>query len=971
LQIKLLDHILKPFVGLLALFLLPAAVGPMVYGTSTAFHTGGYDFHNTTRAFLPEQDTSIQDASASPGNKESIPSADPPRPKPLMNDTAQPGTSPGDTIEPGAFPGDTARRPATFALDTARRADTARRPADTLAVDTAGAGDTSETFLKTKIDYNAKDSIVFSRTDNKVYLYEDAVVTYGNIELKADYIEYLQDSNMVFARGVKDSTGQLVGTPVFKEGKKSYDARKLRYNFKTQQGYIRRIVTKEQEGFLHSRVTKKHQDNQFHFKRGKFTTCDKDHPDFYIAMTKGKVIPNKRIVAGPSYLVLEDIPLPVGVPFGFFPIQNRQTSGITIPSVGEDSDKGFSLEGLGLYLAISEHMDVKLNTSIYSKGSWGANLNLRLQKRYKYTSRLDLEYQREIFGDQGAPDFSSKRTFRVTWNHSQSSKANPYSDFSANVNYSTFGHDKRHGRTMEDRTSSQKRSNITYRRSWPNSPFSLNSNLSLNQNKRTRSVNFTLPSASFSMSRQYPLRGIDNNGQTDWYENLQVSYSADMKNQLDTKDSLLFKETTWRDFENGFQHRIPVSLNFKVLKYINITPNVNYKGVLYPRYIERKWQPDYYDPVQDSTYGRVVEDTVHRVRYAQSLEPSISVSASPKFFGMFQFKNPESKVQAIRHVLTPSASLSFRPSLGGMTDAYYDRYQYNEKGDTRQYSYFDGQLYSPPSSPRRSGSVNLSLSNNLEMKVRPGTDTTDEMKKVKILDNLSFNSSYNIFADSLNWSPIRFNGRTNLFNNKVNLNFGGTLDPYALSDEGNTLNTSELKANGRLARLTNFRVSMGMQLGAGGDQQGQGGQQGGRSRGNAPAGRGQQSGPQAGESEQKAIGGNYQYFNIPWSLNLDYSFRYSKPAFESRVTQTIGVNGNLSLTPKWKIQFNTNYDIKKDKIGPTNISITRDLHCFTMSFEWVPIGYRRRYNFSIRVNSGMLRDFLKYEKNRTFYDNNF
>jgi len=846
---------------------------------------------------------------------------------------------------------------APFLQDTSRQvSDTIRTQQDT----------TPDTFLETQINYNAKDSIVFSRTDSKVYLYEDAKVTYGSIELTADYIEYIQDSNMVYARGVKDSTGQLVGTPVFKEGDKSYDARVIRYNFKTQKGYIQRIITKEQEGFLHSEVTKKHANNQFHFRRGKYTTCDKEHPDFYIAMTRGKVIPNKRIVAGPSYLVLEDIPLPVGVPFGFFPIQNRQTSGLVMPSIGEESEKGFSLEGLGLYLAISDHMDLKLTGNIYSRGSYGANLQYRLQQRYKYTSRLNIDYRREVFGDKGSPDYSASRTFRINWNHNQAAKANPYSTFSANVNYSTSGYDKRHGRTLEDRVSSNRQSSISYRRSWPDSPFKLNSQLSLNQNTQNRTVNFNLPSVSFSMSRQYPLRGIDNNGQIDWYENLQVSYSADMQNRLTTKDSLLFKETRFEDFRNGFQHSIPVSLNFKVLKYFNITPNVRYRGILYPRYVEQNWQPDYYDPRLDSTYGRIVRDTVQQVRYAHSLEPSISIGASPKIFGMFQFKNPNSKVQAIRHVMTPSASLSLTPGLGGMTDPYYDQVQYNQEGDTREYSYFEGQLYNPPSSPRRSGGINLSLSNNLEMKVRSASDTTDELKKVSILDNLSLSTNYNLFADSMNWRPVRLSGRTSLFEDKVDVNFGGTFNPYALSPEGRPINTSQLKATGKLARLTNFNVSMGMQLASGGNGESSGGGQQRQGQRTTPT---NEQGRQGSPSPSPSPGGGYTYFDVPWSLSLDYSFNYSKTAFEPRVDQTIGIRGNFSLTPKWKINFHTNYNLETDEMGATSINISRDLHCWSMSFEWVPVGYRRMYNFRIQVNSSMLRDALKLRKNRTFYDN--
>ncbi|MCF8335483.1 MAG: hypothetical protein K9H65_02665 [Bacteroidales bacterium] len=836
----------------------------------------------------------------------------------------------------------------------------------------------SENFIDTDIDYQAEDSIVMSRSDNKVYLYKDAKVVYGNIELTADYIEYSQDSNLVFARGVEDSTGQLVGQPVFKEGGKTYDARVIRYNFKTREGYIKGVKTEEEDGYLHGSTAKKHNNNQFHFINGRYTTCDKNHPHYYIALTKGKVIPNERIIAGPSYLVMEDIPLPLGIPFGFFPIQKKQTSGFTNISVNERSEKGFSLQA-GYYLGISDYMDLTLTGQIYSLGSYGLNLQYRATKRYHYTSRLTADYQREVFGDKGTPEYRSNRSFRISWNHSQAAKANPYSNFSANVNYSTSGYDKRHGQTVQDRVSSTKTSSISYRYNWPNSPFDFNGKLRLNQNTSNREVGFTLPSMSFNMSRQYPLRGLDNNGRMDWYENLQVGYSADLENRLNTKESELFTETTFRDFESGFQHRIPVSLNFKVLNFFNITPNLNYKGVLYPRYVERDFRQKY-DPALDSTYGQLVEDTVQRFRYAHSAEPSISLSTSPKVYGIFQFKNPDSKVQAIRHVMTPSASLSFRPSLGNMTAPYYDQYR-DERGNVREYSYFDGQLYSPPSSPRRSGNISLGLNNNLEMKVRSSeTDTTDELKKVKLLNNLSFSTSYNIFADSLNWSTVRFNGRTTLFEDNLNLNFSGTLDPYAVDNTGNTIDRPEFKESGKPARLTNFRVSMSTDLSGG--ESGNGG--GGSSRGGSPPQQGRggmrqqqprqqpQQQPQQQPSQEPQP---YDYFQFPWSLNLDYSLNYSqtfnveKQTFEPKIRQTIGLNGNFSLTPKWDFSFSTNYDIQKDKIGSSQVTINRDLHCFSMSFTWVPVGYRRSYNFTISVNSSMLRDALKFRKDRTFYDN--
>ena len=836
--------------------------------------------------------------------------------------------------------------------------------------------DDSEGFIDTNIDYQAADSIVMSRSDNKVYLYKDAKVVYGNIELTADYIEYSQDSNLVFARGVEDSTGQLVGQPIFKEGGKTYDARIIRYNFKTKRGYIKGVRTEEQEGILHGSTAKKHSNDQFHFKNGKYTTCDKDHPHYYIALTKGKVIPNERIIAGPSYLVMEDIPLPLGIPFGFFPIQKKQTSGFTNISVNERSEKGFYLQA-GYYLGISDYMDLTLTGQIYSLGSYGLNLQYRLSKRYKYTSRLNADYQREVFGDQGTPEYRSNRSFRLSWSHSQSSKAHPYSNFSANVNYSTSGYDKRHGQTVQDRVSNTKTSSISYRYKWPNSPFDFNGKLRLNQNTRNREVGFTLPNMSFNMSRQYPLRGLDNNGRMDWYENLQVGYSADLENRLNTKESLLFKETTYKDFESGFQHRIPVSLNFKVLNHFNITPNLSYKGVLYPRYVEKDFQ-QMYDPMLDSTYGQLVEDTVHEFQYAHSAEPSISFSTSPKVYGIFQFKDPESKVQAIRHVMTPSASISFRPSLGNMTAPYYDSYTDN-RGNVREYSYFDNQLYSPPSSPRRSGNISLGLNNNLEMKVRSKSDTTDELKKVKLLDNLSFNTSYNIFADSLNWSTVRFNGRTNLFEDQVNLNLSGTFDPYAVDNRGNTIDRPEFKESGKLARLSNFRVSMSTQLSGG---EGQDNGNGSSSEQSTPqqreAGMSQQQSrepQQTSQQEPQQQTSPYDYFQFPWSLNLDYSLNYSqnfntkKQTFEPKIRQTIGINGSFSLTSKWDFSFSSNYDIQKEKLGPTQLTINRDLHCFSMSFTWVPIGYRRMYNFTISVNSSMLQDALKFRKDRTFYDN--
>jgi hypothetical protein len=454
------------------------------------------------------------------------------------------------------------------------------------------------------------------------------------------------------------------------------------------------------------------------------------------------------------------------------------------------------------------------------------------------------------------------------------------------------------------------------------------------------------------MSRQYPLRDWINTTGSQWYDDFQVSYSADMKNQINRADSLLFKDTQFSDFESGFKHSMPISLNFKILNYVNISPQAQYQGVLYPRYIEKNWDPDYYDPELDSTYGKVVTDTVEEFRYAHSLEPSININVSPKFFGMYQFKGEKSKVKAVRHVITPSVGFNFRPDLGNMTSRYYDEYKTSADGDPRQYSYFDGQLYSPPSSPRRSGNVSIGLSNNVEMKVRSKKDTSEKLRKIKLLKNLSFNTSYNVFKDSMNWSPIRINGRTSMFDNNLNISFSGNLDPYAINENAKRINVSEWSKNGRIGRLTNFRVSLSTKLG---------------SKSKQSSGKEEGSEETTGKSSKKGAYNPYDYFDIPWNLSFGYNLNYSKPGFKSELTQTVNLSGDVELTDNWKINFDAHYDITEDKLSATRIGIQRDLHCWSMNFNWVPVGYRKSYRFEISVNKAILKD-LKYEKHKSWTD---
>jgi lipopolysaccharide assembly outer membrane protein LptD (OstA) len=819
--------------------------------------------------------------------------------------------------------------------DTTLNDDTTKTVSDT----TKTSEKKDKDFLDAEVNYTAKDSIVLSRDENKIFLYKDAKVTYKNIELKADYIEFIQDSNTVYARGMKDSAGNMVGQPIFKEGSKIYDARFIRYNFKTKKGFIRKVVTEEEQGYLHSRVTKKHTGDQIHFKKGKYTTCDKTHPHFYIAISKGKVIPGEKIIAGPSYFVVGDIPLPIGIPFGYFPVQKKQSSGIIIPSYGEEQNRGFFLRNGGYYFGISDKMDLQLTGEVYSKGTWGAHMVYRYRKRYKFSSNLSADFKKLVLGDRGAPDYRVSRDYSIKWSHSQSAKANPNSSFNANVNISSSSYDKNHSRDMQNYTTNTKTSSISYRKTWPSSPFSFNAKLRHSQNSKTRQVNLTLPTMSFNMNRIYPFRPQNKtSGEMKWYENIQLSYNADLENRIKTKDSLLFTQTQFKDFESGFRHRVPISLNFKTLKYFNITPRVNYQGVLFPRYIEKYW---------NNTDSVVVTDTVEKFRYAHSIEPSIGFGFSPKIYGIFQFKNEDSKVQAVRHVLSPSVSFSYRPDVGYMTDKYYDEYTDEATGRSYEYSYFDNQLYSPPSAPRQSGNVNFNLGNNIEMKVRTPQDSADNVKKVTLLNDLSFSSSYNLFADSLNWSPISIRGRTSLFKNKVNLSFSGTVNPYAINENGNIVNNSEWGKSGSIGRLTNARVSLDMNW-------------------ESSKGKTDESSDNNGSSGMSR-NPYYDYFDVPWSFRFGYSFNYSKRAFKSNITQSLRLSGNFSLTDKWKFDVSANYDIQEDKLVATSIGITRDLHCWTMSFDWIPVGYRKSYFFEIRVNASILQD-LKYKKQQSWYD---
>jgi len=802
------------------------------------------------------------------------------------------------------------------------------------------------------INYKAKDSIVFFVKDKKVFIYGEGQINYKEIELKADYIEIDLGNNSLYAKGIPDSAGIIRGKPHYKDGDNVVDAKEMNYNFKTKRAYIVKALTQQEQGYLHSEVTKKEADNTVNLKNGKYTTCNLDSPHFYISLTKAKVIPKDKIVSGPAYLVIADIPTPIGIPFGFFPNKRENTSGILIPEYGEEKNRGFYLRNGGYYLVLSDYFNLFLRGDIYSKGTWGINLRSDYKKRYKFTGNFDVRYYDNVIGDKGMPGYSKKKDFSVIWKHSQDQKANPSRTFSANVDISSSAYDKNNTYNSGTYLSNTKSSSISFGKRWGDI-LNFSANMRHTQNSLNKTIDFTIPSMTFNMNRQYPFRARNKTSDLKWYENIEISYSSKLENRINTYDSLLFTSSVLKNFKNGFEHDIPVSANFKILKYFTVTPKVNYSGWLYSNYISKSWDDSPYVNGSDTVNGRLITDTVNTMKYGQQISPSLMLSFNPTFYGMFMFR--KTKINAIRHILTPSVSFNFKPGMGKDNEAYYKTVQVDTTGRTSGYSIFQNGIYGGPASNKRTGSLSFSLGNNLEMKVKTPQDTVNDEKKIKILESLLFSASYDIYKDSLNWSPVSIRGRTTLFKN-LNITFGGTLDPYSLNSEGKVINRLEYNKSGNLGRFTNANVTLGFTL-------------------RAPEKQKENETPNQSETTEHTDKNTSTEYNpdnfdvnIPWSLQFDYGWNYAKPVYESTVTQTLRFSGDVNITPKWKIGFSSGYDFDTKKLTYTNVNIYRDLHCWEMRFNWVPFGLHQMYGFSINVKATVLQD-LKWKKQKSWYDN--
>ena len=664
---------------------------------------------------------------------------------------------------------------------------------DSLSGDTIPVLQPVGTDIEAEVDYTADDSLVFSLDGGTVELYGSAHIAYQDIVLDADYIRYEMDLNLVVANGLPDSAGVIVGDPVFTDANNSFESKRLRYNFKTQKGFIEEVITEQEGGYLHAEQTKKQNNGHIHIKNGKYTTCDAEHPHFYIAITKGISMPGDKIVSGPAYIVLADVPLPLGIPFGFFPNSKTKTSGILIPKYGEEQRRGFYLREGGYYFAMNDYMDLRVTGDIYTNGTWGLRVGSNYRVNYRFSGNLNVKYFKNITGYKDIEGlYSVSRDYAIGWSHAQDSRANPTSSFRASVNLSSSSYDKNHTRNINSVMTNTKQSSISYTKSWPNSPFNLSTSLNHSQNSNTKGVNLTLPKMSLNMSRINPFKRKSATGPKKWYENIQLSYTSMLENRISTTDSLLFTSEVWNDMRNGYKHSIPLSLSIKpfrktpIFQSFAITPSMNYNGMLYTKQMYKYIS---YDEIEEdgviTNVPYVTDSIINKFSYAHSLFPSISSGIAPKIYGMYQFTG-KGRMEAIRHVMTPSASFSFVPDMSAIQADYYRDVVDPESNDTLEtYSIYEGQIYGTPTFNGSSGSLSLSLRNNLEAKMRSKVDTIDELEKVKLLDNLNFSTGLNIFhTDTLTpaWRPINFNGNTRIFNNKLNLSFRGVMDPFGYSE---------------------------------------------------------------------------------------------------------------------------------------------------------------------------------------------
>ena len=858
-------------------------------------------------------------------------------------------------------------------LDSIHRADSLFK-IDSAALQTKSS-------LKRPAFSTAKDSVVevFSDGQRKIYYYGDVSVKYDNLELSADYMEYDMKTGTVYARGTLDTlTGEWKGQPVMKEGKSTYSMEEVRYNFNTKKARITNMIKQQEDGLLHGKNINMLPDRSINITKGQYTVCDLEHPHYYLKLTAAKVItkPSQKTVFGPAYPVIEDVPLPIGLPFGFIPKRPDRATGLLMPTFGEENARGFYLKDLGMYFVFGQYLDLSVTGDIYTLGSWALDVNSRYKVNYKCNGNLSLNISNDQTGEKGSTDFMQTRNFGLKWSHSQDSKAHPGSTLSASVNFSSPSNNRYNSHSVSDALQNQASSSISYSKNW-GGKFNLSINALHSQNSRDSSYAFTLPNVTFSVSRFYPFKRKNRVGKEKFYEKFSLGYNTTLQNKVNFKSSEFMKDGFMDKFQNGMTHNFQIGLpNFTIAKYLNFTPNVSYGQNWFFRKTEYEYNPET-DRVESRDAGQFST-------FGISQTYSGGISMSTRLYGMFNFGKAH-KIQAIRHVVSPSMSFSFSPEKGTHFNGYRTLTYTDKNGELKDYDYniYSGQLYSPPGKGK-SATMSLSIGNNVEAKVRDLRDTTGAgVKKIKLIDQLNLSTGYNFLADSLKLSNIGITISTSVFE-KVGISANVNFDPYAIDERGRKINKFNFQTQGwgKALRLTNASASLSYSLSGKGEVIGNDGSKtdDGSGGGEAP----QNSAdyyrriyyhPVTGEY----IPGGWLYYtnpSVPWSLNFNYSFSYSRSyqytngqlITNNRYTQTLGVSGTIKLTPKMNLNATTGFDLMAMKMTTTQLSATYDLHCFNISVSWVPTGQWQSWSFRIAANAAALSDLLKFKKSTSYWD---
>jgi len=887
--------------------------------------------------------------------------------------------------------------------DTIKRDSLAVAPLD--SIDLKGLKTATDNF-DAPVNYKARDSIVYDLTNEKAFIYGQGEVTQKDVNLKAGFIDLNNKTKLVAAIGRADSSGSIIEKPIFSQGEQVFNATELSYNFKTKKGRINDVVTQQGDGFLHGEQVKKSPDNEFYAYHNYYTTCNLEEPHFHIALKKVKVVPNELIVSGPAQLTIQNVPTPLVLPFGIFPIQKGQRSGIVLPSWGFSPTQGYYFRNGGIYLGFGRLADFELTSDIYTRGTWRLNLLSRYVRRYRFNGNFNIGYGMAKNGDPITPDFTKSKNFEVSWQHNQDQKAHPYRRFSANVRFLSNNYTRTYEVSNQDVLTNTYNSSISFNYTFPHSPFSFTAQANHDQNTNTRIATLTLPRLTLNMRSINPFKRKIQVGKQRWYEKIALNYNNNALAKIVAADSLLLTKQALEYLEAGMAHQASLRTDFKLFKYFNLAPSFNYTENWYPQSTRKVFIADTTYETITTTTGETKTDTIlphlktiKDKGFASTRYFSASTSLSTRIYGSFLFKR--GRIAGIRHEVNPSVGFSYSPNFADPFWGYYQQiedengqyisgqneevYKYLNLDTNYRYSIFEGMPFGGPGSGK-SGTISFSIGNNLQMKMRPKIDTTEIKKKINLIDQFSVASGYNLAADSLNWQMINLSARTNLFNGAVSIIWSASYDPYIINSNGRRLNTLVWNDSKKLARFNGTNLTINTTLRPKNKQttasqpqtqaQAQANSSGAR-RGEGllqPSTTPNTTDNRINEEEAEAIGlnpENYVNWEIPWNLSAGYTLNVqpqtSNGITKNQITQTIALNGDINLTYKWKIGFSTGYDLTNKDISRTSIDIYRDLHCWEILFTIAPFGQYKRYDFTLRAKSPTLQD-LKLSRKRNWRD---